>query len=650
MLSRVLFFFFLARSIHCSVSGDVLYAGFINEWSFAYDVASDVKVEYNNNVQGSDSTVSLISHLDITPEIASSMFLCPLVHYPIAIAYNIPLFNDSLAPLTFTPQLLTKMITNTTMAWSDPDLLALNPGLSRVGSLPVRMIFSDPQSTTNQYLIDYLFANETARNGSWLGLTAPKHTLAKQGYPGVASALGLVSNTVAFLPLPYLTANMKTARLMLNNSIVSHDDTPPFDFVGSSMHIEEHPSDSTWPLNIYVYMMYDPEPTNRSEQHTDLVDIFRFFYWAFGSHQLTNQTQLEGFRTFPYPHTALSNHLLQARTRHNHQPILQYKNLSNAQRSTAIFAIACVCIVAYISVVIGRWFMLPTRQRREPVAIANHAVVILGLLLSWASFCVWWYAPSSDSICISRFWLLGLGYTNVIASIYVYEFSMHTLRNMNKSIGVSGKRVVRKILAAYILLELFEILILVLWTVVEQPRSLEVVTNAIRWETLYACQARYGVMDVVQVVYFCVISLFGCAIIFIHWKSDFGKRDVPEDSRWLLIALQMQIVVFLFFIALTKIIEYTDENLYVFTIAIFLINEFTVAVAFFLPRIIATMKVKAKSFTNTSQRGGASSSGISPSESMVTVTTTTGDQNQQQSVSDYQEMQERKATITHVYS
>jgi hypothetical protein len=228
------------------------------------------------------------------------------------------------------------------------------------------------------------------------------------------------------------------------------------------------------------------------------------------------------------------------------------------------------------------------------------------------SFVIWWYPPSNTGICISRFesfttyylqtdiarfWFLGIGYTNVVAAIYIYAFSMNYLYiKANK--GNLSKELLSKrgVISAYLVLEALEILILVLWVLIEDPKGEEVIVDEvkemnisinfskIKWTTINQCTMKYGVMDLVQYIYFCVISVFGCYVIFKYWK-----KESPEDTRWMLMALYNQLLVFIQLIIITSILDLNDEQLYVITVPSFLFAEANIVCSFFLPKFLQVM-------------------------------------------------------------
>lgn len=145
----------------------------------------------------------------------------------------------------------------------------------------------------------------------------------------------------------------------------------------------------------------------------------------------------------------------------------------------------------------------------------NNGVVIFGLLCSGISFVIWWYSPSSTSECITRTWFLGIGYTNVVAAIYIFVFSMNQVYIKTKN-NIPSQKIIgwRDIVVAYVLLEGIEIGILLLWTFVENPESKEILVSQIQWTTKYECNLEYRVIDTIQYIYFCIISAFGCVVIY----------------------------------------------------------------------------------------------------------------------------------------
>jgi hypothetical protein len=136
-------------------SGSGLYDGINDEWTFAYKIASDVNIEYSSNAFASLENATepiMVDHLSIDwTHLPKDIFLVPVLQFPIAIVFNIPMLTGT---LNLTRELLVKMIINDTMTWNDPDLVAMNPSLEGI-VLSVRMVRIFNNLINNRFLIPH---------------------------------------------------------------------------------------------------------------------------------------------------------------------------------------------------------------------------------------------------------------------------------------------------------------------------------------------------------------------------------------------------------------------------------------------------------------------------------------------------------------
>lgn len=560
------------------LSGNKFYQDLISEYAFAYDVASDVLVRYDAIPNdGTFQNISIAADVYIPwSNLSSGVFLIPITSYPIVLVTNIPALNGT--ALRVDRGILQSMISNQTLVWNDPSIVQLNPLLTNL-TLPVRMIFDSTNSPINQQIMNYVFDDQANQNGTWRGLAAPKHVLVPD-YASVMAAVGVLGNSVAFVPLPYFksatTTPAKLAYLVVNGT-----DVTPFDpleyrlFLRSQKSLGAIPI-SNWPLFDVTYLGFN----TTSQQCSDTLDVLRFFYWTFNNTHLRNQTVQRGFSMFDAAsYEILFQHIQSAQC--NGVTVLQYTNLSPKTRTGVVFGISVFLMVILMGMVGATWFIRKNKTR--PLIVINHLLVVLGLVLSLASFVIWWFSPVNTSYCTSRTWLLGLGYTNVIAAIYIYVFSLDKILGKDRMSHLMLKA--RDIVVAYVVLEVIEVLILLVWTFVEEPFGGAVITNQIRWESMYTCTTKYGVVDLIQIIYFCVISVFGCYVIYRHWK-----RQSPEDTRWLLVALYNQILIFLLFMVITRTQHFTDDETFILQVFVFVFAEANVVCSFFLPKFVFRLK------------------------------------------------------------
>jgi hypothetical protein len=595
----------LVAITQASLTGTSLYKSLIREWSYAYDVASGVSIEYNlTTVEGEYPGTNLITDLNIpTVNLTENTYIVPIVGYPIALVYNIPFLNQT---LVMTRDLLAYIITNNSIAWNDPLILELNPGLENTGTA-VRMIFNSIADTTNQFIIDYLFDNMTDQGGSWQGLAAPRYVRAP-GFSTVVADVSGFGDSMALVPLPYIAESTSTTLalglLQLSNGTLVSPLEPPFVNLNGNFSVLSASSSEPWPMISYCYMVFD----QTQDSCAIPIEITRFLYWTFGNAELYNQTGTHGFYVFDdQDFKTLESHLFNAEC--NGNKVLTYTNIEPTTRTNVVFGVTTPLMILFLVLVLASW--LVRDDRFQGLVILNNAVVVLGLLLSFISFVLWWYPPSNSGICIARFWLFGLGFVNVVAAVYIYVVSIDAILSKQVLSAIMFSK--QKFVLAYLVLEGLELAILLLWVFIEKPVGKAVVLNQLEWLTIYECKVQYGVLDIIQVLYFCLICLFGCYFIYKHWdpKKIEGEdikivKKMLEDTKWHLMALSGELGLFVIYLVITRIVNFTDDDLYSITVPIFTFLVGNITVAFFLPRLWGMIKQTRNLSSSSSKVKGMS--------------------------------------------
>lgn len=590
------------------LTGSSLYSKLVEDWSYAYTIASDVSITYNTttNYTLQSKSVELMHGIDIDWTAAgdTDQYIAPITGFPIVIGYNIALINGT---LLLTRELLLKMVTNTTMRWNDPDLLALNPSLSRV-TATVRILFDKNPSTINKLIIDYLYGhNQTLNNtGYWQDIAAGKHVLV-DGYSAVVSGLSVSSNSMAFFPYPIIKSYQSSGAISLAeiediNVVARHTDDISLDIAEgtSSSILSAEGSTSNWPLRVFGYLVYDQSIM----ECTEAIEILRFFYWKVNNTHLASRTKDNGFYTFDdISHDTIKSFLLTAKCQGS-TDVLYYTNLSDSKRSTFIFVVSCVFTALFVGLVMSAWMITDKRYRFVFGTIFSRCVVLVGLMLSFAAYVLWWYPPSSDAICKGRTWLLNLGFTNVVTAVFMYSV-IRSLGAKAKKLGRGDGLPPHIIVAFYVAFEVMEIIVLLIWTEGEGMTSRQVDVDPILWTRVYECSSSTGYADLLQLIYYCCISLFGLFVIFKRYDP---KSMSQEDSRWLLMALYCQILLFVILMILTRINVWDDDTLYPVYVSFYLLTISMVIFAFFLPEIIRTLKKIAKSGSDNSSKEKSSTS------------------------------------------
>jgi ABC-type phosphate transport system substrate-binding protein len=599
------------------LEGETFYDGLISQWSFAYSIASEVSIGYVSNTNASSlGKIALISDYELDNE---TSFACPVTVFPVDMIYNLNAVTYN-TTLNVTESMLKRMINETSMKWNDAEIVQFNPSLA-INGLQVRLVLDLNPTPVNTMIITWLYGKDKAssQNGSFVGLAAAKH-FTVNGPSNVVSTVSVVSNTLGFAQLSIVknqnSPNIRSAGLIrapgpiYDNSTITNSsiytaitkdskNAITHTTIGKRLYANMEITNSTWPLVVFGYIDYSDIGTDCD----NITTLARFFYWVFGNEFLYTVTTDTGFWLIDNEtYTVMRNHISDINC--DNSEVLVYENLSSENRSNAVFGVAVGFMSTFFVMLVIAW--ITHKSRRKIPIIANHGLVILGLACSMASFVIWWYSPSKTGYCIARGWLLGIGYINVVASIIAYTFTINVVYTNIKKMTT---RLISTwhLFALYIILNAIEILILLLWTFIEEPRSYEEVVDTIQWQTIFTCKENYGIIYVIQLIYFCIVCAWGCWILY-----KFFMENCPEDPKPLLFSLAGQIFLLVLLITMLQIIDLDDNRLYVVTVLFFLFGEGAIIYSFFFPRFLKM----GQPYLSSTQSGGKTNK-MTPSQSTV---------------------------------
>lgn len=571
---------FISPVFAVDLSSEPIYQELVNRWAFAYRIASDIEIT-STPVNLTLDTLKIVTSFNLNETTTS--FISPVIAFPIAIAYNFPVAN---ATLRLTNNMVRRILTENPLPWNDPELVELNPFLQNIG-MPTRVILDSTNSPINDQLIEYFFPlNATQQQGRWAGLVASRHPQTV-GFESVTSALGVLTNSMAFVPYPILkNANNPNIKLAL---LISDDDTvlsalqpitTELQVDGSFMEASVKQNENTWPFHFYGYIALEQETTIETCQNT-LLNL-RFLYWSFANEDLRNETIQLGFNYLDdESYEQMRQHLLTARC--NDQIILTYSNLSTTTRSNVVYGISIGLMTIYLAVMIASW--VTSENKRNQMTIINNTMNIIGWCFTVIGFHLWWLSPTSDAYCISRHWFLNFGYIALVSSIFGYTFMINIMESKISIAQITRYNAKRTLLLSYLTLAFIQISILLLWQFVENPVHLEEVVSEIEWTTRNTCSEDFFIVDIVQNVYYCCISVFGCYVLYRYWT----KKTIKEPY-WLLMAFFMQLLTFIQLIVNIQQLDLTDDSLYVIIITSFIIAEGGLILSWLLPQFFFKVK------------------------------------------------------------
>jgi hypothetical protein len=584
-----------------SINVTTINEGLLTERAFAYAIVSDTEVSLSN---------SNYTNVIIQPEYQvfaneSGKFLFPVDSYPMVLAYNIPQLNSS---LVLTRELLQKIATDPEFTWDNAELVSLNPGLEILSFAATRIIVNRTPNPINGQLMTYIFDNATDFGDDWKGVATGSVSFGV-GWTGVLSLLPVLPNSISFLPLPMvfdaLSKNIRIGGILEDGVISTYSETVPTTITTTDNWLTIR-HETNWPIHIVEYGIYDPD--NQSEDCQDALEIMRFMYWTVGNQRLHQTDAQKGFLVYEDTvNTEIQNHLLKATC--GGSLLLKYENLSVETRTNAVFSITLIVTVLLGVMVFLNWRF--TKNRYDKMSIGIHVVVILGLALSFVSYVIWWYPSSVTWRCTTRMWFLNLGFANVVASPTLHMVLLGFAGKKAKSGNIAGVAISKKqLLAVYPIMMIIEVVILILWNTLENPKAHENIISVLDWQTNYTCETKSGVWQTVQFVYYCVIALFGCIIFYSNWN----QKGSNEANRWLMVSLYNQIFVFFQLLIILSILQLNDESLYVIIVPFYLFAQVNVVCSFFIPKLFAKYKDRKDITSRTESQSPKSISNIEMSK------------------------------------
>lgn len=602
MYSTTVFVFLIALTIlpiteQSIINGEDLYEQAANDWIFAYrDYEKDIEFFSLTNSSVIPGEINLMSDFNLP----NDSFVTPVIGFNIDIPFY--LNTGIYSGLLLTRHMLIRMVQEQSMRWNDPEIVSINPELSS-NTVLVRMYFDYNPSPINGKIITWLFGAQVAAdcgnsfsNLVDFGYVAPKHGLV-DGLLNVVQTTASSVNTLSFAPPQFVkdlnNPNLRHANLMVfpegepENGTVTNETIyeiinyqSPINITlkqqGQQLIVSAIETNTTWPFPFFGYYTF----TDNGENCYNNTVISRFFYWVLGTSYLEDKNEENGYVTLPSKVLDISRRFLK-KASCSGQKMLVYENISAKTRENSVYIVGIVFTAVYIFLFAFVWFI--HRSKSKPALIIVFSITFFGLFSSIAAYTLWWYTPDTDGICIARYWILGMSFINVNATLFGYVFSVNMIfRNMGSEKPLSKNPVQTwHLAAAYAVVNIIEIIILIIMMIVEQPRSEEKIVDETNWETVYTCVENTGIMFTIQLIYFCCVCLWGCQVLYKFIATQHGR----EDFRPHINSLHAQLYLIIPLIIILRLVDLSDNQLYGIMIPFFIFLNGIVTSCFVLPKL-----------------------------------------------------------------
>jgi len=290
-------------------------------------------------------------------------------------------------------------------------------------------------------------------------------------------------------------------------------------------------------------------------------------------------------------------------------PQIGYRSLSGV----AFMVTASVLLIFMVTVMAIFWYhRLTDVMKRWSIALSE--VVIFGTIVIYVSVFVN-LGPPNPAKCMSRIWLLSMGFTLFIGSFAakMYRIQKIFIQSGLQRVSISTRHLMEVVGA----LCLIDLCLLLLWTFVENDAVDVVDIQVINFGgvTQSVCSWGYDVTLVVLMLYKCALLIYG---LYSCWKT----RHVPNDfSENKFILAAMFAIFFCIFVLVPLMVSLQDEAQRIIFLNSGILFAITCAnLVFVVPKIYALFFQKDQVSSSTVQfhvQDTSSSSGMTHQPSQI---------------------------------
>jgi phosphate ABC transporter phosphate-binding protein len=277
----------------------------ILKWADEYDnkTGGKVKVNYGGGGSGAGITQIKDKHVDFAgsdaPLSASESSSYELVHIPetlgaVVVAYNEP----SISTLRLDGPTLTKIFMKNITSWDDPEIAALNPGVTLPSDQIVTIVRSDSSGTTYVFS-GYLAAASQdfeSQYGQGKSVNWPD-AIGASGNPGVTQTVRTTSHSIGYIELAYAMQNDVPFAQLKNHdgnfvaptlettsaaALAASGSLPSGDGDWSHVNILDAPGANSYPIASFTYILIYKELYNDQSRmnKTSAKALVDFLWWV----------------------------------------------------------------------------------------------------------------------------------------------------------------------------------------------------------------------------------------------------------------------------------------------------------------------------------------------------------------------------------
>ncbi len=263
-------------------SGSTFIQPALEDWAYTYSQANpSVTINYGGGGSGQGIKDIEAGNVDFAGSDAvlkesdyqahPGLQMLPMLAGAVVLAYNV---KGVSAPITLSADVVSGIYLGKIQKWSDPAIVALNPGV-KFPDTPINVVHrSDGSGTTNIFTLYLSAVSPDWKSGPGAGTTVdwPADKLKRgqggKGNPGVAAAIQNTDGAIGYVELAYATSNKILYANMTNaaGKTVSATIASTVAAIGGAQ-LDPHltatfvnsPAPDAWPIAGFTYLIVDKD-------------------------------------------------------------------------------------------------------------------------------------------------------------------------------------------------------------------------------------------------------------------------------------------------------------------------------------------------------------------------------------------------------
>eukprot|EP01091_Cochliopodium_minus_P010194 TRINITY_DN2657_c0_g1_i1.p1 TRINITY_DN2657_c0_g1~~TRINITY_DN2657_c0_g1_i1.p1 ORF type:complete len:652 (-),score=86.56 TRINITY_DN2657_c0_g1_i1:126-2081(-) len=612
-----IFLLFVSKSISLSVingTGSTLAQPVYNNYIFAYTlIKPSISITYTGSGSGIGRT-SVVNNSALWGGTDVGLTAIDRAQAPNVQAY--PMIAGGIVPAYFLPSVTKQLFLgrdelglifagNITM-WNDVRLQSINPNIT-LPNQPINVVVRSDSSGTTQIFtqtLSMMSPTFAAQVGTVTTFPSRFTNYSRQnGNEGVRAyiqvipySLGYIAySAVSQVPVSWATVRNRDGNIATDpiNGIFNNIARANFssDFTSS---IADLPGNDSWPIAGFTYIVMQTRANDRCEERREFMKFILFNL----QDPNVRSSNIQGFYVnLPFTiveqvKTKLLNNTCNGLVSARYILIPQH----TSGVFPAIYALAGIGLFIVLAMAIV--FLISPGEKLSFSEIVYIIVFTFGCVVGIISVFFWADHPRNNSVCLARQWLTPLGLAIVLSALSSRLFQIAMIFQHY----IQAKRVTRAKLNLWLFASMIAsivaiVIILILWSAIDQYRKVEFVLNQNELSTDLKCDSNN--LDVFLSLIAAVIGvlLVWCmVVIYMTWSIN----NQVGSSRWLVMSVYNILLSLLVLIPLVFRGTTNDNDLCIIISIGALFIMVSTACSIFIPKLIRAYRKKTRKDNSSS--------------------------------------------------